>query len=109
MNLETCLESYFSSFQNQAFGPQNVETLVNRGVIKSHVREDVNLFYRNMRQLSILLKHGVPQFQIPQFCLPIIVHSQHTDPTALRKYMSSTKCTIYNQAVENPDFADSEC
>jgi hypothetical protein len=58
-----------------------------------------------MRQLSILLKTGVPKFNIPQLCLPITVHSNSDAPAGLKKYMSNSKFSIYAQALADPAFS----
>ena len=103
MNLETCLESYFSSFKSQSFGPQHHETLVNRGIIKSHIRNDVHLFIKICVKLSILLKTGFLNliylnFVYPLLFTPILMH------LLVKKIHVKFKISIYAQALADPAF-----
>ena len=61
MNLQTGLESFFASFEDQSFsGGQKAETLVHRGVIKNHIRDGFSQMKANMDQLAKICENGLP-------------------------------------------------
>ena len=62
MNVETGLESFFSSLESQNFsGGQHWQTLEHRGAIKLHVNDNFSQLQENMHQLAKLSLQGLPK------------------------------------------------
>ena len=104
MNLETGLESFFASLEAQSFGPQDSETLVNRGVIKIHIRNGFSQMKKNMNQLASLCKEGLPEFKIDQILLPIVTHRKQITPATFMKNYFQEGESMYNRCVNDSDF-----
>ena len=76
MNIETGLETFFSSLKSQNFsGGQSWKTLEHRGAVKLHVQDKVSQLRPNMVQLANLSLKGVKKWNIRKFILPITLHS----------------------------------
>ena len=98
MNLETGLESFFSSLKSQNFsGGQHWQTLTNRGAVKIHVGDKVSQMHSNMQQLANLSLHGLPKWNIPKLILPITVHSGLSSPKGIQKFLKKEK-NMYTRA-----------
>ena len=87
MNVETGLESFFSSLASQNFsGGQGGETLEHRGAIKLHVGDDCTGFEKNTRHLAKLSQQGLPQWGIQKLILPITNAAGTQTPKGLMKF-----------------------
>jgi len=107
MNLETGLESFFASFQNQSFsGGQKPETLVHRGVIKNHIRDGFSQMKTNMEQLASICKNGLPAFNIDKILLPITFHHENSTPAAFMKNYFQKNNDMYNRSATDRTFIE---
>jgi len=106
MNLETALESFFASFQAQSFGPQHPSTLVNRGVIKNHIRDGFTQMKKNMEQLSLICKDGLDAFNIDKILLPVVTHRSNITPTAFMKNFFQQNQNMYNRCANDEKFIE---
>ena len=98
MNLETGLESFFSSLKSQNFsGGQHWQTLTKRGAVKIHIGEKVSQMYENMQQLAKLSLHGLPKWHLPKMILPITIHSGLNVPKGIRKFLKK-ETNMYTRA-----------
>jgi len=105
MNLETGLESFFASFENQSFsGGQRPETLVHRGVIKNHIRDGFSQMKANMDQLAKICANGLPSFNIDKICMPIVIHRDSLTPAAFMKNYLKKSNNMYNASVNDINF-----
>ena len=88
MNVETGLESFFSSLGTQNFsGGQNWQNLEHRGAVKIHVGNRCSQMQRNMQQLAELSLNGLPKWHLPKMILPITLHSGLKIPKGMQKFM----------------------
>ena len=98
MNIETGLESFFSSLKSQNFsGGQSWQTLVDRGAVKIHIGKKASQMHENMQQLAQLSLHGVPKWHLPKMILPITIHSGLKVPKGVRKFLKK-ETNMYTQA-----------
>ena len=98
MNVETGLESFFSSLDSQSFsGGQSWKTLEHRGAVKLHVGDNLSQMQQNMQQLSRLSLHGLRGWHLPKMILPITVHSGLKVPKAITKFLVG-KNNMYTRA-----------
>ena len=107
MNLETGLESFFASFQNQnVSGGQTPETLVHRGVIKNHIRDGFSQMKTNMDQLASICKNGLACFNIDKILLPITIHRENATPAAFMKNYFQKSSDMYNRSATDRMFIE---
>ena len=98
MNIETGLESFFSSLKSQNFsGGQHWETLAHRGAVKIHVGEKVSQMHENMQQLAKLSLHGIPKWHLPKMILPITIHSGLKIPKGIQQCLKK-ETNMYTRA-----------
>ncbi len=76
MNVETGLESFFSSLEGQHFSGHHSETIKNRGIIKIHTGENVTRMKENMMQLASISNGNYEAWRVHELYQPICVHSQ---------------------------------
>ena len=98
MNVETGLESFFSSLQSQNFSVgQGWKTLEHRGAVKLHVGKNLSQMRGSMQQLAALSPHGLRKWHLPKMILPITVHSGLKVPKAISKFLLVKK-NVYTRA-----------
>ena len=98
MNVETGLESFFSSLGSQNFsGGQKWQNLENRGAVRIHVGERCSQMQENMQQLAKLSLDGLPKWHLPKMILPITIHSGLKVPKGMRKFLVKEK-NMYSRA-----------
>ena len=87
MNIETGLETFFSSLKSQCFsGGQSWKTLEHRGAVKLHVGGKVSQLKENMKRLAKLSLKGLSKWQIRKLILPVTLHSGLKVPKGLDKF-----------------------
>ena len=97
--------TFFSSLGAQSFsGPQGSDVLVNRGVIKNHIRNGFSKMKANMNQLASICKTGLPEFGIDKILLPVVIHRKSSIPAAFMKNFCKESKSMYNRCVNDSDF-----
>ena len=103
MNIETGLESFFSSLKSQNFtGGQSWKNLEHRGAVKLHVGDKVSHLYTNMQQLAKLSLKGLEKWHIRKLILPVTLHSGLKVPKGMEKFFVRQN-NLFSRAL-NIDF-----
>ena len=87
MNIETGLETFFSSLKSQSFsGEQSWKTLEHRGSVKLHIGDKVSQLQANTKHLDKLSLKGLSKWHIRKLILPVTIHSGLRFPKGLDKF-----------------------
>ena len=106
MNIETGLETFFSSLKSQSFsGGQSWKTLEHRGAVKLHIGDKLSQLQANMKHLAKLSLKGLSKWHIRKLILPVTIHSGLRFPKGLDKFFVRQN-NIYSRVlnINNEDF-----